>query len=45
MVLILGVGVVLDTSYQWLGISIILAGLTLVLLGWKEYWQDKKHKT
>jgi hypothetical protein len=45
MVLILGVGVVLDTSYQWTGISIILAGLILVLLGWKGYWQDKKRKT
>ncbi len=35
----LGVGLILETSYQWSGIGIILVGIVLVILGWKEYWQ------
>ncbi|MBI3300724.1 MAG: hypothetical protein HYZ72_01390 [Deltaproteobacteria bacterium] len=39
LVLPLGVGLVLETSYQWSGIGIILIGILLVMLGWKEHWQ------
>lgn len=39
LVLPLGVGLVLETSYLWSGIGIILAGVLLVILGWKEHWQ------
>jgi len=39
MILSLGVGLVLETSYQWSGISIILVGVALVVLGWKAYWK------
>jgi len=41
MLLPLGVGLILETSYQWSGISIILIAVGLVVLGWKEYWQGK----
>lgn len=39
MVLLLGGGVILETSYQWSGIGIILIGIALVVLGWREHWQ------
>jgi len=38
MFLPLGVGFVLETSYQWSGIVIILIALTLVIWGWGESW-------
>lgn len=41
MVLPLGVGFVLETSYQWSGIVIILIALGLVVLGWGEHWLRK----
>ncbi len=40
MILSLGAGLVLETSYQWSGISIILVGVTLVVLGWKAHWKQ-----
>lgn len=42
LVLTLGTGVVLDTSYQLGGIGIILIGVLLVGLGWLEHWQLRK---
>jgi len=41
MLLPLGVGLILETSYQGSGISIIVIAVGLVVLGWKEYWQGK----
>lgn len=38
MFLPLGVGFVLETSYQWSGIVIILTALGLVIWGWGEFW-------
>ena len=40
MILSLGVGLVLETSYQWSGISRILVGVALVVLGWKAHWEQ-----
>ena len=40
MILSLGVGLILETSYQWSGISIILVGVALVVLGWKAHWEQ-----
>jgi len=40
MILLLGGGVLLETSYQWSGIGIILIGIALVVLGWKTHWQQ-----
>ena len=42
MILSLGAGLVLETSYQWSGISIILVGVALVVLGWKAYWKQSE---
>lgn len=42
MAVTFGTGIVLDTSYCWAGISIILGGLILVSLGWKVGWQHKE---
>ena len=39
LILPLGVGLVLETSYQWSGIGIIVIALALVGFGWKEHWQ------
>lgn len=41
MLLPLGVGLILETSYQGSGISIIVIAVGLVVLGWREYWQGK----
>ncbi len=41
IVLTLGVGLVLETPYQWSGIGIILVGIALVVLGWKEHWRHR----
>jgi membrane protein implicated in regulation of membrane protease activity len=41
LLLALGVGLILETSYQWSGIGIILISVVLVMLGWKEQWQRK----
>jgi len=41
MLMPLGVGLILETSYQWAGIGIILVAVVLVVLGWREHWQDK----
>lgn len=37
----LGVGLILETSYQWSGIGIILVAGVLVTVGWKEHWQRR----
>ena len=37
----LGVGLILETSYQWSGIGIILVAAVLVTAGWKEHWQQR----
>jgi hypothetical protein len=42
LLLPLGVGFVLETSYQWTGISIIVGAAGLVVLGWKEYWMSNE---
>lgn len=42
MLVTLGTGIVLDSSYWWAGISIILAGLILVSVGWRARWQQKE---
>ena len=42
LMLILGAGIVLDTSYQSSGIGVILAGLILLGVGWLEYWRGPK---
>lgn len=41
MVLLLGGGFVLETSYQRVGIVIILLGVFLVVRGWGELWKSK----
>ena len=41
MILPLGVGFVLETPYQWGGISIIVIALTLIIAGWGEHWLRK----
>lgn len=41
MVLLLGGGFVLETSYQRTGIVIILLGVFLVVLGWNDWWKGK----
>jgi hypothetical protein len=43
LVLTLGTGIILDTSYQLGGIGIILIGVLLVGLGWLEHWQRQKN--
>jgi hypothetical protein len=42
MLLLLGGGVILETPYQRSGISIIVVAILLVILGWKEHWQNTK---
>ncbi len=42
LVIILGAGIVLDTSYQSSGIGVILAGLILLGVGWLEHWRASK---
>jgi hypothetical protein len=42
MLLLLGGGLVLETSYQWSGIGVIVVALGLVALGWKEHWQRSR---
>ena len=42
MLVTLGMGIVLDSAYWWTGISIILAGLIWVGMGWKAYWRQKE---
>jgi high-affinity Fe2+/Pb2+ permease len=42
MLMPLGVGLILETSYQWTGIGIILVAVGLVVVGWKEHWQREK---
>jgi hypothetical protein len=42
MLLLLGGGFILETPYQWGGISIIVVAIVLVTLGWKERWQNTK---
>ncbi len=41
MLVPLGAGLILETSYQWSGIGIILIAVGLVGLGWREHWQGK----
>jgi len=41
MILLLGGGFVLETSYQRTGIVIIMLGIFLVVLGWNELWKGK----
>lgn len=43
MILLLGGGLILETSYQWSGIGIILIGIALVALGWQVHWQRESH--
>ena len=42
LVLTLGAGIVLDTSYQSAGIGVILTGVLLVGQGWMNHWQSQK---
>ena len=35
----LGAGIMLDTSYQSVGMGVILAGLVLLGLGWLAHWR------
>jgi hypothetical protein len=42
MLLLLGGGLVLETSYQWSGIGVIVVALVLVALGWKEHWKRSR---
>lgn len=42
LLLPLGAGFVLETSYQWSGLSILVAGAALIVLGWVEHWQGKR---
>jgi hypothetical protein len=44
LIVILGGGLVLETSYQWGGIGVILLGGALVTIGWKEFWQGQKRE-
>ena len=39
LVLTLGTGIVLDTSYQSSGIGVVVAGVLLVGQGWVNHWQ------
>ncbi len=39
----LGVGLILETSYQWSGIGIILVAVVLVVWGWQEHWRSKSN--
>lgn len=41
MILLLGGGFVLETSYQRAGIGIILLSIVLIVLGWKDLWKDE----
>jgi high-affinity Fe2+/Pb2+ permease len=45
LLLPLAAGVMLDTSYQWTGITILLVAVVLVSLGWREHWQDRESKS
>lgn len=42
LMIILGAGIVLDTSYQSSGIGVTLAGLVLLGVGWLEHWRPPK---
>ncbi len=42
LVLTLGAGVILDTSYQLGGIGVILTGVLLVGRGWVDHWQSQE---
>ena len=39
LTIMLGAGIVLDTSYQSVGMGVILAGLVLLGLGWRAHWR------
>ena len=39
LVIMLGAGIMLDTSYQSSGIGVILAGLVLLGVGWLAHWR------
>jgi hypothetical protein len=45
LIVVLGGGLVLETSYQWGGIGVILLGVALVTVGWKEFWLRHKRGT
>ena len=42
LILTLGAGIVLDTSYQSVGMGVILAGVLLIGQGWMNHWQSRK---
>ena len=39
LAIMLGAGIMLDTSYQSVGMGVILAGLVLLGLGWLAHWR------
>ena len=42
LVIMLGAGIGLDTSYQSSGIGVTLAGLVLLGMGWLAHWRAPK---
>ncbi len=42
LVIMLGAGIVLDTSYQSSGVGVMLVGLVLLGVGWLAYWRSSK---
>lgn len=43
LVLTVGAGIILDTSYQSAGIGVIVVGSLLVGQGWMNHWKSQKN--